>query len=82
MKTPVLKDIIKGTAKIISVMSGGKIEYELTDINGIKWQLFIDASDKHDVGETASFMAYYDKAIILMRWIRRSIDNNELYEIK
>ena len=27
------------------------------------------------------FMAHYDKAIILMRWIRRAIDNNELYPL-
>ena len=73
-----LKDIVKGTADLSCILSGGIAIYILTDINGNKYQLEINLSDKHDVGETASFMPHYDKAIILMRWIRRSIENNTL----
>ena len=47
----------------------------------IDLQFDIDLSDKHDVGETATFMAHYDKALILMRWIRRAIENEELYKV-
>jgi hypothetical protein len=43
--------------------------------------LEIDLSDKHDVGETASFLPHYDKSLILMRWIRRAIENETLIYI-
>ena len=73
-----LKDIVKGTADLSCVIAGGIAEYILTDINGKRYQLQINLSDKHDVGETATFQIHYDKAIILMRWIRRAIENNDL----
>ena len=76
-----LKDIVKGTADLSCVLSGGIAIYILTDINENKYQLEINLSDKHDVGETASFMPHYDKAIILMRWIRRAIENNTLIKL-
>ena len=41
----------------------------------------IDLSDKRDVGETATFLAHYDKAITLMRWIRKAIENDTLIKI-
>ena len=50
-----LKDIVKGTADLSCVIAGGIAEYILTDINGNKYQLQINLSDKHDVGETATF---------------------------
>lgn len=77
-----LKEIVKGTADLNGVIAGGIAEYILTDINGKKYQLQIDVADKHDVGESAMFMAHYDRALILMRWIRRAIENNELYPLK
>ena len=76
-----LKDIVKGTADLSCVIAGGIAEYILTDINGIKYQLQINLADKHDVGETATFQTHYDKAIILMRWIRRAIENKELIQL-
>ena len=45
------------------------------------YMLEIDLSDKHDVGASASFMAHYDKSIILMRWIRRAIEGGTLFEV-
>ena len=77
-----LKEIVKGTADLNGVIAGGIAEYILTDINGKRYQLQIDVADKHDVGESAMFMAHYDSALILMRWIRRAIENKELYPLK
>ena len=77
-----LKEIVKGSADMTCVIAGGIVEYELTDVNGKKYQLQINVSDKHDVGETAIFEKHYDKAIILMRWIRRAMDSNELIELR
>lgn len=74
-----LKTIVKGQADLNCVRSGGIAVYYITVEDGTVYSLDIDLSDRHDVGETATFMAHYDKSIILMRWIRRAIDNDELY---
>jgi hypothetical protein len=76
-----LKDIIKGTADLNCVLSGGIAVYILTDINGKKYQLEIDLSDTSDVGVTATFELHYDKAIYLMRWIRRAIEHDKLVSL-
>jgi hypothetical protein len=76
-----LKDIIKGTADLNCILSGGIAVYTLTDINGKKYQVEIDLSDKHDVGETATFAIHYDKAIYLMRWIRRAVEHDKLVSL-
>ena len=73
-----LKEIVQGTADLSCVLSGGIAVYILTDINGKKYQIEIDLSDKHDVGETATFALHYDKAIYLMRWIRRAMEHDKL----
>lgn len=56
--------------------------YDLCSESGKRYQVNIDLSDKHDVSDTAVFSGHYDKALTLMRWIRRVIDNNQLYVIK
>ena len=76
-----LKNIVKGSAKLLFIKSGGIAVYELNSIDGKKYQLEIDLSDRHDVGETATFEVEYEKSLILMRWIRRYIENNTLFEI-
>lgn len=76
-----LKTIVKGTADLDCVKAGGIAVYHITVEDGTVYLLEINLADKHDVGDTANFMAHYDKAIILMRWIRRAIDNNELYPL-
>lgn len=76
-----LKNIVKGSAKLLFMKSGGIAVYELNSIDGKKYQLMIDLSDKHDVGETATFEVEYEKSLVLMRWIRRSIENGTLIEI-
>lgn len=76
-----LKTIVKGRADLNCVKSGGIAVYYITVEDGTVYSLDIDLSNKHDVGETATFMAHYDKSIILMRWIRRAIENDELFKI-
>jgi len=76
-----LKQIVTGSAKLDCVRSGGIAEYTITSSTGNKYLLEIDLSDKFDCGETASFMPYYEKAIILMRWIRRAIEKENLIEL-
>ena len=76
-----LKQIVKGSAKLDCIKSGGVAEYIITSENNNSYMLEIDLSDKVDCGESASFMPFYEKAIILMRWIRRAMDKGELIEI-
>jgi len=76
-----LKEIVKGSADLSCVLSGGIAVYILTDINGKKYQLEIDLSDTSDVGVTATFELHYDKAIYLMRWIRRAMEHNKLISL-
>ena len=45
-----LKEIVQGTADLNCVLSGGIAVYILTDVNGKKYQIEIDLSDRHDVG--------------------------------
>ena len=76
-----LKDIVKGTAKLDCVRSGGIAEYIITSINGKKYLLEIDLSDKVDCGDSATFRTEYPKAITLMRWIRRAMEKEDLFEL-
>jgi hypothetical protein len=62
-------------------MAGGIAVYHIVSIDNRKFQLEIDLSDKHDVGETAAFKPT-EKALILMRWIRKANENDTLIEIK
>lgn len=73
-----LLDIVKGKAKLSRMLSGGIAVYIIESINGKKYQLEIDLSDKGDVGATATFEIEYDRATILMRWIRRALDEGTL----
>ena len=73
-----LTEIVKGTAKLDCIRSGGIAEYIVTSCNGVKYMVEIDLSNKVDCGESATFMPYYDKAIILMRWIRRALEKGDL----
>ena len=76
-----LKPLIKGTAQLQYVMGGGIAVYHILSTDDRKFQLEIDLSDKHDVGETAAFHPT-EKALLLMRWIRRANENDTLIEIK
>lgn len=76
-----LKDIVKGTAKLDCIRSGGVAEYIITSCNGKRYLLEINLADKVDCGESATFNTEYDKAIILMRWIRRAMEKGDLMDL-
>lgn len=63
------------------IKSSGIAVYQQNPVDGKKYQLEIDLSDKHDVGETATFETEYEKSLNLMHWIWRSIENKTLFEI-
>lgn len=76
-----IKPIVKGIAELQYIMGGGIAIYHIMSIDGKKYQLEIDFSDKRDVGETAAFHPT-EKALLLMRWIRKANENETLIEIK
>lgn len=76
-----LKSLVKGSADIDCIKTGGIAVYKITADDNTVYQLDIDLSDKHDVGETATFLPHYDKAMILMRWIRRAIENDTIIKL-
>jgi hypothetical protein len=76
-----LKPLVKGIAQLQYVMGGGIAVYHILSTDDRKFQLEIDLSDKHDVGESAAFHPT-EKALLLMRWIRKANENNTLIEIK
>jgi hypothetical protein len=68
-------------AQLQYIMAGGIAVYHIIAVDGKKYQLEINLSNKHDVGETAAFKPV-EKAIILMRWIRRANEQDELIEVR
>ena len=73
-----LTQIVKGNARLDCIRTGGVAEYIITSENGKRYMVEIDLSDKVDCGESAIFKPYYEKAIILMRWIRRAMEKGDL----
>jgi hypothetical protein len=76
-----LKPLVKGIAQLQYIMGGGIAVYHILSTDNRKFQLEIDLSDKHDVGESAAFHPT-EKALLLMRWIRKANENDSLIEIK
>lgn len=76
-----IKPLVKGIAQLQYVMGGGIAVYHILSTDNRKFQLEINLSDKHDVGETAAFHPT-EKALLLMRWIRKANENDILIEIK
>ena len=76
-----IKPLVKGIALLQSVLAGGMAVYNIVAIDGREFQLEIDASNKADVGESASFNAT-EKALLLMRWIRKANEDDTLIKIK
>jgi len=76
-----IKPIVKGMAQLQYIMAGGIAVYHIIAVDGKKYQLEINLSNKQDVGETAAFKPV-EKAIILMRWIRRANEQDELIEVR
>lgn len=77
-----IKPLVKGTATLECIESGGNAIYKLIAGDGHIYQFNIDLSDKHDCGESAKFLPFYEKAITLMRWIRRCNENDSLILIQ
>lgn len=76
-----IKPLVKGIAQLQYIMAGGIAVYHIIAVDGKKYQLEINLSNKNDVGETAAFKPT-EKALLLMRWIRRANEQDELIEIK
>ena len=76
-----IKPLVKGIALLQSVLAGGIAVYKIVAIDGREFQLEIDTSNKADVGASASFNAT-EKALLLMRWIRKANENDTLIKIK
>ena len=76
-----IKPLVKGIAQLQYVMSGGIAVYHILSTDDHAYQLEIDLSDKHDVGESAAFHPT-EKALLLMRWIRKANENDTLICVK
>ena len=76
-----IKPLVKGIAQLQYIMAVGIAVYHITSVDGNKYQIEIDLSNKKDVGETAIFKPT-EKGLLLMRWIRRANDNDTLIKIK
>lgn len=72
-----LKPLVKGTAELQYVIGGGIAVYHILSTDEHKYQLEIDLSDKQDVGATSAFHPT-EKALLLMRWIRKANENDTL----
>ena len=73
METHTLKEIVKDTDAILTHICAGKVYYQIYVKNSI-YQLEID-SMQDERKETYLFPKF--KAITLMRWIRKGIENND-----
>jgi len=74
-----LKTIVKGTKATFSHAICGVLYY-VVEVGDDKYQFPVDMNNRDDVG-TTTFVAEY-KAITLMRYIRKAIDNENLIKIK
>jgi hypothetical protein len=73
-----LKEIVSGTTAKLSYICAGVAYYDIKVEDSI-YQLSIDSME--DEWKTTYLYTEF-KAITLMRWIRKSIDNGTLIQIK
>ena len=73
-----LKTIVKGTKATLSFVCEGNIYYHIETENHL-YQLEINSMD--DELKTTYLKKEY-KAITLMRWIRKGMENNTLIQLK
>ena len=76
-----IKPLVKGTAEMQYVLAGGIAVYKIIAVDGTEYQLEIDLSNKADVGASAEFNVK-EKALLLMRWIRKANEDDTLIKIK
>lgn len=74
-----LKEIVKGTTAKISHICNGIIYYNIDVGDDTTYQLGIDCTDMSEWKNTYLYTEF--KAITLMRWIRKSIENGTLVEM-
>ena len=73
-----LKTIVKGTKAILSFVCSGKVYYHIETENHL-YQLEINSMD----GElSTTYLEKEYKAITLMRWIRKGMENNNFIQLK
>ena len=73
-----LKEIVTGTTAILTHVCAGKVYYEIAVKDSI-YELEIDWME--DEWKTTYLMPTF-KAITLMRWIRKGIENEKLIQVK
>ena len=76
-----IKPLVKGIAQLQHVLAGGIAVYKIIAVDGTEYQLEINVSNKSDVGESALFNTT-EKALLLMRWIRKANEDDTLIKIK
>jgi hypothetical protein len=73
-----LTELIKGNVVKFNHANEGILYYNI-EFKGSVYQFPIDMNDKEDVG--TGVFHFTEKAIFLMRWIRRAIENESLIQI-
>jgi hypothetical protein len=73
-----LKEIVTGTTATLTHVCAGKVYYQI-DVENSSYQLEIDSLE--DEWKTTYLMPTF-KAITLMRWIRKGIENETLIQVK
>jgi len=73
-----LKEIVKGTEAVMTHICDNIVYYNI-DVQGSIYQLGIDCTE-NEWKSTDLYPTF--RAITLMRWIKRSIKNNTLVQIK
>lgn len=78
-----LKEIVKDSEAVLSYICEGKVYYDIvvctTEKPSATYQLEIDSTDDE---WKATYLYPKFKAITLMRWIRKGIENGKLIQIK
>jgi hypothetical protein len=73
-----LKQIVTGTTANLTHVCAGKVYYQI-DVENSSYQLEIDSTE--DEWKT-TYLTPSFKAITLMRWIRKGIENETLIKVK
>jgi len=73
-----LKQIVTGNIAVLSYVCAGVIYYNI-DVEDVTYQLGIDSTDEE---WKTTYLYPTFKAITLMRWIRKAIENGSLIQIK
>ena len=73
-----LKTIVKGTKAKLSFVCAGKVYYHVETVNHL-YQLEINSMDDE---LSTTYLEKEYKAITLMRWIRKGMENNTFILLK